>query len=122
MGVSMKLGTALKPAVAVVVSICLIGSTHPLLFAQTTQTASGTESTVDPWPRTLTRQGATISIYQPQLESWTGNLLDAYAAVTIKTQSPKVTNYGVIWFTARTEVDKVNRLVTLAGLKVTKQN
>ena len=26
-----------------------------------------------PWPRVMTYQGATISIFQPQVESWTGN-------------------------------------------------
>jgi hypothetical protein len=67
-------------------------------------------------------RGATISIYQPQLESWTGNLLDAYAAVAIKTPGTAGTNYGVIWFTARTEVDKVNRVVSLSEFTLTKQN
>ncbi|MBV8553249.1 MAG: hypothetical protein JOY54_18275 [Acidobacteriaceae bacterium] len=52
-------------------------------------------------------------VYQPQLESWTGNTLSAYAAVAVKTQGSSETAYGVIWFTARTEVDKVNRSVTL---------
>jgi hypothetical protein len=76
----------------------------------------------DPWPRTAQVNNAKISIYQPQLESWTGNLLDAYAAVTIKTQSSHVTNYGSILFMARTEVDKVNRIVTLSDVTLTKRN
>jgi len=76
----------------------------------------------DPWPRSVNYQGATLDIFQPQLESWKGNMLDAYAAVTVLTPGKKDKDYGVIWFTARTEVDKVNRVVTLDDFKITKQN
>ncbi len=76
----------------------------------------------DPWPRTVTYQGATISVFQPQPESWTGNLLKAYAAVRVQTPGKKDVDYGVIWFTARTEVDKVNRMVTLDDVNLTKQS
>jgi hypothetical protein len=74
----------------------------------------------DPWPRQVPTTGATIKIYQPQLDTWTGNTLSAYSAVAVKSLTSSDTTYGVIWFTARTEVDKVNRLVTLSDLKVTK--
>src|SRR5262249_44139375 len=57
--------------------------------------------------------GAKIAIYQPQLESWNGNVLDAYSAVTVKTAGTDTINDGSIWFTARTEVDKVDRILTL---------
>ena len=76
----------------------------------------------DPWPRELTYQGAKISIYQPQLETWTGNMLEAYTAVIIKPHGSNSVDYGVIWFTARTEVDKINRVVTLEDFRLTKQN
>lgn len=57
-------------------------------------------------------------MYQPQLETWEGEELQAYAAlsVTKKSSQPK---YGVVWFTARTEVDKVNRQVTLDKFEIT---
>jgi len=76
----------------------------------------------DPWPRTLTYQGATITVFQPQVSSWMGNKLNAYAAVRVQTPGKTTTDYGVIWFSARTEVDKVNRMVTLEDFKVDKQN
>jgi hypothetical protein len=76
----------------------------------------------DPWPRTIPAVGATILVYQPQLHDWTGTNLDAYAAVSIKAATSESVNYGVIWFTARTEVDKVNRVVTLDNFKLTKQS
>ncbi|HXY09985.1 MAG TPA: hypothetical protein VEI52_19240 [Terriglobales bacterium] len=89
------------------------------------QTSAGSFSAVlpspdEPWPRITTYQGATISIFQPQLESWTGNQMHGRAAVRIQTSAK--TDYGVIWLTARTEVDKVNRVVTLLDPGITKQN
>ncbi len=75
-----------------------------------------------PWPRVVTSQGATISIYQPQVDSWSGNVLKAYAAVKVVTPGKKTTDYGVIWFSANTEVDKVNRVVTLNNFNITKQS
>ena len=56
------------------------------------------------------------------LDTWKGNQLEAYAAVGVRITATKTTDYGVIWFSARTEVDKVNRLVTLEDFKITKQN
>jgi hypothetical protein len=118
---------ASKQTLWIVIAACLIASLPRLAFPQAAGQSTTSATAVpplggDPWPRNTTLQGAKISIYQPQLQSWTGNLLDAYAAVTIKTPGSNATNYGVIWFTARTEVDKVNRVVTLANFSLTKQS
>ena len=51
-----------------------------------------------------------------------GNELKAYSAVRVKTASKQDTDYGVIWFSARTEVDKVNRMVTLDNFVLNKQS
>ena len=40
----------------------------------------------------------------------------------VKTATKQDTDYGVIWFSARTEVDKVNRMVTLDNFVLTKQS
>jgi len=37
-------------------------------------------------------------------------------------KSSSSTDYGVIWLTSRTEVDKVNRVVTLLDVSITRQN
>src|SRR5262245_57859946 len=105
-----------------VLAAFVIALSPSIVRAQASQAPSTAQPGGDPWPRQTTAQNATISIYQPQLQSWDGNLLDAYAAVTIKTSGSGVTNYGVIWFTAQTEVDKVNRVVTLSDFKLTKQS
>jgi hypothetical protein len=118
----MNLSNTSKQAVALVLAACLIVASPPAALAQSDQNGASPQMGGDPWPRLAVAVGATISVYQPQLRSWTGNLLDAYAAVTVKTLGSDVTNYGVIWFTARTEIDKVNRVVTLTDYSLTKRN
>ena len=74
----------------------------------------------DAWPRKATRSDETISMYQPQMEAWKDDELHAYAALALESKTKKTTKYGVVWFTARTEVDKVNRQVTLDNFQITK--
>ena len=82
-----------------------------------TQKAAASEAS---WPRTLTNGADTFLIYQPQVDKWSGNSIDLYSAVELKAGKDTGANYGVIWFTARTEVDKINRLVTLDQVQLTK--
>jgi hypothetical protein len=72
------------------------------------------------WPRTFTSGADTFTVYQPQVDKWDGNLIDLYCAVEVKAGKDGAPKYGVVWFEARTEVDKINRLVTLDQAKVTK--
>lgn len=72
------------------------------------------------WPRTLTANGTTITIYQPQIDRWERNLLEARAAVALETQASPQPVYGVVSFTARTEVDKEHRQVHLDDIRVVK--
>jgi hypothetical protein len=71
------------------------------------------------WPRKATRGDETISMYQPQVERWKDDEVHAYAALSVMSTTNKTTKYGVLWFTARTEVDKVNRQVTLDDFRIT---
>ena len=99
-------------------------SRPPLPEGPKPQVAAGTtpsEERVDEaWPRKAARGDETFSMYQPQLEAWNGDELRAYAALAVMSTTNKTTKYGVVWFTARTEVDKVNRQVTLANFEITK--
>ncbi|HEX8894505.1 MAG TPA: hypothetical protein VF783_14335 [Terriglobales bacterium] len=72
------------------------------------------------WPRTFTSGPDTFTLYQPQVDKWEDNLIDLYSAVELKTGKDSAAKYGVVWFQARAEVDKVNRLVTLDQAKITK--
>jgi hypothetical protein len=72
------------------------------------------------WPRTFTSGTDIFTIYPPQVDKWDRNVVDLYCAVELKSGKETAAKYGVVWFQARTEVDKVNRLVTLDQAKVTK--
>ena len=85
-----------------------------------TQGVVGTERVDEPWPRKATHGDETISMYEPQLEAWRGDELRAYAAIAVASKAHKAAKYGVVWFTAQTEVDKVNRQVTLENFQITR--
>ena len=74
------------------------------------------------WPRKFAVGGSSFAIYQPQVEEWVGNQFSARAAFAVSEGQAKQPSYGVLWFSARTEIDKVNRLVTFSDFKVTRMN
>src|SRR5947207_10220308 len=82
--------------------------------------ALGDQATDIGWPRQIQQDGNTITIYQPQVERWDGNQLQSRAAVAVETPASAQPTYGVIWLSARTEVDKDRRLVTLEECTITK--
>ncbi|MEI6085605.1 MAG: carbohydrate-binding family V/XII [Verrucomicrobiota bacterium] len=71
------------------------------------------------WPRTFVDGGYEYCVYQPQIASWPGNQLTGRFAMATRLAGTKAETYGVVFFTARTEIDKVNRLVTLEDFQVT---
>lgn len=70
------------------------------------------------WPREVKSGQNIFTVYQPQLDSWDGFHLEAKAAVSVKTSGNAHPSYGVLWFSASTEVDKNNRLVTLSDITI----
>ena len=73
-----------------------------------------------PWPREATEGGRTFTVYQPQIETWDGARLHARAAVSVESTASPLQHFGVVWFSARAEVDKVNRLVALTDFQIDK--
>lgn len=74
------------------------------------------------WPRQFNAGGVLFAVYQPQMEEWAGNRWLARAAFSVANGPTDQPNYGVLWFEARTDVDKVKRLVTFTEIKITKLN
>jgi len=89
----------------------------PNSLSATTQSKGPSESS---WPRIFTSGTDTFTIYPPQMEKWNENVITLYCAVEFKSRKESAAKYGVVWFEARTEVDKINRLVTLDQAKVAK--
>ena len=91
------------------------------------KTASASEP-APPWPRTFTENGTQVILHQPQIDSWENNLLKARLAVAVKTGQQKgedgkmhdTFDWGAMEVSARTDVDKINRKVTLSDPVVQK--
>jgi hypothetical protein len=85
------------------------------LFAATSAFAQKSDGV---WPRVIQNAMATVTVYQPQIESFNDIMLDARAAVSVKPPQ-KEPIFGAVWFHARTTVDKQARTVTLDSTLVT---
>jgi hypothetical protein len=86
------------------------------------QVAGGPVAVSDVWPREFKLPNATLLVYQPQINSWEGNLLDFRAVVGAKPAGSDQETFGVIWATARTQVDRIARMVILEDLTLTRGN
>lgn len=82
--------------------------------------AASTDSVDLGWPRQLLSGTTTFSVYQPQIDSWRGNQLAVRAAVAVRDSGAAEPEFGVIWLSARTDVDKTTRVVSLANQQITK--
>ncbi len=120
---------------AVVAALCVLGacsSPNPQLENEIAALPDGAAAAgnappppianTDPWPRQIQTGTATLLVYSPQAESWTGNLLTYRAAVSVTTPGSAQETFGVIWGQARTEVDREARTVTLQDQKLTRSN
>ena len=70
------------------------------------------------WPREIVTNRGIAVIYEPQLEKLEGLTLSVRAAVGIEHENQE-TLYGVVWFEARLETDRENRIALITDLDVT---
>lgn len=76
----------------------------------------------DPWPRVFENARYTIRLFPPQVDSWDGSRLAVHCAVEVVAQPSDHPLYGVVRFSARTQVDKAARMVVvdeISGLSAT---
>lgn len=72
------------------------------------------------WPRVIKLDnGNTITMYQPQPEKLTGNLLITREVVSVKKDKNTEPVFGVVWTAAKLLTDKDTRMATLLEIKVT---
>jgi hypothetical protein len=117
----------MKIGLSILLSLLLLIFASPGTFATTSSRAPADHHTIindgdQGWPRAIVSGTTTILIYQPQIDRWQGNQIQAYAAVSVKDSNSEQPAYGIVYFTARTEVDKINRLVTLDRFTITRVN
>jgi hypothetical protein len=105
----------LRPLHALAVAVMLlIASAGLTAFAQnSTSTGTSTGQNPDPWPRQVRIDGAMMTVYQPQVDSWDGGFLKLRAAVALKPNGSTSEVFGIIRASAHTLVDRSSRMVTL---------
>ena len=64
------------------------------------------------WPKEIETKKGTVTLYQPQLESYKDNILDGRMAISIKPPENNMI-FGAVWFNARISTDTELRTVTL---------
>ena len=73
--------------------------------------AAGTQPQADPWPRDVTLANASVVVYQPQINSWTGNQLSFRVALALKPAGSSTPSYGTASGTGSTPDAVYNDLV-----------
>ncbi len=95
----------------------------PIVSAQAQARGSAPQAESNPsWPRQVSGGGYTITIYTPQADQWDGNLLEVRAAVSVERAASPQQDFGVIWITGRTLVDRAARVVSLSDVQITRAN
>ncbi len=75
----------------------------------------------DGWPRTQKTGQGTLTVFQPQLDTWDGRDIEFHCAASLQPADEKAPpNFGVLEFTGKTLVDKLTRMVELQDLRIAK--
>jgi hypothetical protein len=70
------------------------------------------------WPQEMTGQAGKLVVYQPQVELFTADRINARAAMSVQRKKQKEPVYGVFRFSARIATDRDTRTVTFENVKV----
>ncbi len=70
------------------------------------------------WPKEMRAEKYTIIIYQPQNESYADGKLKSRAAFSIKADDAESPTFGALWATSSMNIDRVNRMMSLASTKI----
>ena len=72
-----------------------------------------------PWPREIQTKKGTVVMYQPQSDSLEGNIVAGRSALAIELNDSEAPVFGVVWFNARLDTDREERIATLVDITVT---
>ena len=74
------------------------------------------------WPKEIDTDNIHLVLYQPQVDSWKGNRIEARSAVIVTFKGDTTQIFGTVSISARTEVDKEARLVSPEDIAVKEAN
>jgi hypothetical protein len=69
------------------------------------------------WPRVMEGENYTVTMYEPQIDSWKENTFEARAAVSV-TGDDAAPVFGAVWISGRFEVDRDTRMVDFHDIKI----
>ena len=70
------------------------------------------------WPREIDSPQGTITIYQPQIDSYKGNSMSARAAISVTARDATEPVFGAVWLDCHVLTDRPTRTVRLLDVKV----
>ncbi len=70
------------------------------------------------WPREINSDKGKITIFQPEIESFSNNKMECRSAVVVKMDDQSSPVFGAIWYECRLLTDRDNRTVTLLDLNI----
>jgi hypothetical protein len=103
----------LLPLLACLVAACLVFDAVPV------RAQESAEDEPLAWPRELESDTATITIYQPQLESFKNDILEGRSAVQLHFKADDTRIFGAVWMSARMSTDYDTRMVDLLDMSIT---
>jgi hypothetical protein len=101
---------------ALLVPLLVLSMVSPVAIGQAPPAPADDQA----WPRDFQSGSTTFTVYQPQVESCKARDLSGRAAVSVKDATSPQEQFGVIWFTAKTNVNRAEALVTLDDITITK--
>ena len=90
--------------------------TAPLLLGQVLVNGDGN------WPQEIDTGGIHLVIYQPQVDNWKDNRIEARSAVIVTRREDPAEVFGIVSIDARTEVDRETRLVVFEDIAIKDAN
>lgn len=85
--------------------------------AQPAAAATSAPAPISTWPRTFTKGGTTVIVYQPQVDAWKDHSTIRFrCAVAVTTAGSTEVHYGVVAAQADTFVDSATRQVMLTNI------
>src|SRR6478736_6151708 len=74
----------------------------------------------DDWPKIInTDNGTQIKVYQPEPESFKGNILQFRSAISVLEKGSNDPVFGAFWATSKVQTDRDNRMLNIISLNVT---
>lgn len=71
------------------------------------------------WPKEVEKKNTTVTLYQPQYDSFKNNILEGRMALSVK-EKDKEPVFGALWFNARLATDLDDRTAVIENLDITK--